>query len=367
MDAMTKNIHIEVSCDLEDKSWDEFLAQTEYGHHVQSSFWARVKATLGWKVQRIKIMEAGQIVAGAQILTRKLSPFISIGYVPKGPVCSLDHQDTFSILLKELVNLSKSERLRLVAVQPPYYYEGIEDHYQSSGFGKSWLELVPTATIHIDLSKDEKEILSQMKRQTRQNINRSIREGIQIREGGPEDIDAFYQIHLKTSLRQKFKPYPKQYFIKMWEVMAKQGNLVNIISEFENEAASALIIVPFGNTVIAKVLGWSGNFPEKRPNDAAFWGAISWAKHHDYRWFDMEGVHRESAEAILSGSSLPDEFRSSPDFFKLGYGGQVKLMPLAYDYIPGKLLPKLYRKIFASEVQNQSFYSALDRIRRSIG
>lgn len=364
---MKTDFEIEKSSTFEDQSWDEFLARTEFGHHVQSSLWARVKAELGWKTQRIIIKDAGQIVAGAQILIRKLSPFISVGYVPKGPVCSLNHQEAFCLLLEELVNLSKSERIRLIAVQPPCCYEEMEDYYKDFGFGSSWLELVPTATIHIDLSIDEKEILGQMKRQTRQNINRSIREGIHIREGGSEDIDTFYQIHLQTSLRQNFKPYPKQYFLNMWEVMAKHGNFVNLIAEFENEAVSSLLIVPFGNTVIAKVLGWSGNFPDKRPNDAAFWGAICWAKSHHYQLFDMEGVHRESAEAILAGASLPDEYRSSPDFFKLGYGGQIKLMPKAYDYIPGKLSHKIYRTTFSSEGRNQSFYSKFDRVRRRIG
>ena len=81
----------------------------------------------------------------------------------------------------------------------------------------------------------------------------------------------------------------------------------------------------------------------------------------------MEGVHRESAEAILAGDSLPEAYRSSPDFFKLGYGGQIKLMPQAFDYVPGKFLPFLYRNIFSSEDRNRSIYSALDRVRRRIG
>ena len=364
---MKKNFKVEISTSLYDKPWDDFLAQIDYGHHVQSSLWAQVKAELGWKPMRIKIKNSGEIVAGAQILRRTIGHFGSIGYVPKGPVCVKDYPRIIPLLLEELVNLSKSERLRLVAVQPPCLYEGMEDDYKCNGFGRSWLELVPTASIQIDLTASQKEILSKMKRQTRQNINRSIRDGIRIREGGPKDVLTFYQIHLETSTRQKFKPYPQKYFDKMWEVMADKGNLVNIIAEFENEAVSSLLIVPFGNTVIAKVLGWSGNHPDKRPNDAAFWGAICWAKHHEYKWFDMEGIHRQSAEAILAGLSLPDEYRRSPDFFKLGFGGQIMLLPQAYDYVPGKHLNMLYHKFFANDDRKNSLYSALDRVRRRIG
>ena len=363
---MKTNINVEISSDLEDKAWDDFLVRNN-GHHVQSSFWAQVKAELGWKARRVKIFESGEIVAGAQIMIKKLSPFVSIGYVPKGPVGSSTHNAECALILRELVKLSKSEGIRLIAVQPPQFNEDMDDHYNALGFGKSWLELVPTATIYIDLTASEKGLLSQMKRQTRQNINRSFREGIQIREGGPDDICTFYRNHLETSRRQNFKPYPQEYFEKMWEVMANHGSLVAIIAEFENETVSSLLIVPFGNTVIAKVLGWSGNFPEKRPNDAAFWGAICWASNHNYEWFDMGGIRRQSAEAILAGSSLPDESRSSPDFFKLGFGGQIKLMPQSYDYVPGKSLNKLYHKFFDNDDRKESFYSAFDRVRRRIG
>jgi lipid II:glycine glycyltransferase (peptidoglycan interpeptide bridge formation enzyme) len=357
----------DISSDIEDKFWDDFIAQNPSGHHVQTSLWAQVKSELGWKALRIKILKSGEIVAGAQILTRSLKPFGSIGYVPKGPVSAPGYSDQLDIVLQELLNLAGSNGLQLLAVQPPEQYPGLEDCFRSSGFCQSWLELVPTATVHLDLSASKMEILAQMKRQTRQNIRRSEREGMVTREGGLEDMDTFYKIHLQTSQRQKFSPYPEKYFKKMWEVLAGRGNLVNIIAEYEGEAVSSLLIVPFGHTVIAKVLGWSGNCPEKRPNDAVFWGAICWAKDHNYQWFDMEGIHRGCAQAVLAGSSIPEEYRSSPDFFKLGYGGQVILLPLAYDYVPNSILNGIYRIVFRSNERKESIHSAIDRIRRGIG
>lgn len=364
---MNNNHTIEISKDLEDRDWDNFLRQKSDGHHVQSSLWAQVKSELGWQAVRIKILNSGEITSGAQILMRRLSPFGAIGYVPKGPVTTPGDAAQLALLFQEMLKLAKSHQLRLIAVQPPQMDTGLEEQLNDLGFRNSWLELVPTATIRIDLSVEQTQLLANMKRQTRQNIHRSEREGIRVRQGRSEDMDTFYHIHQKTSLRQNFKPYPQNYFSRMWQVMGGHGNLVNMIAEYEGEAVSSLLIVPFGDSVIAKTLGWSGDHAEKRPNDAVFWGAICWAKDHHYRWFDMEGIHRESAQAILDGASLPEAFRSSPDFFKLGFGGQVLLMPLAYDYVPAPVLNKLYRAIFSSEARKRGIYSSLDRIRRRIG
>jgi len=364
---MNTSLKREISQDSEDPSWDEFLSNNPSGHHVQTSFWAKVKSELGWKALRIKILQSGKITAGAQIMVRGLKPFGGIGYVPKGPVFAPGCQDQFDVVLQELIKLTRSRRLRLVAAQPPDQHPSPEDHFRSMGFSQSWVELVPTATIHLDLRPSEKEILGQMKRQTRQNIQRSERDGIRIREGGPDDIKTFYQIHLLTSQRQKFSPYPEKYFLKMWEVMAARGNLVNIIAEYEGKAVSSLLIVPFGNTVLAKVLGWSGDFPDKRPNDAVFWGAICWAKNHDYSCFDMEGIHRGCAQAVLAGASIPEEYRHSPDFFKLGFGGQVVLFPLAYDFVPNAFANRIYRTVFGSDGRRESVHAAVDRIRRRVG
>jgi lipid II:glycine glycyltransferase (peptidoglycan interpeptide bridge formation enzyme) len=364
---MTKIDNVRVSQQADDPEWDAFLASCPTGHHVQTSLWAQVKSELGWEALRIKILRSGEIIAGAQIMVRNLKPFGSIGYVPKGPVFAPGCCDQSGIVLEELLTLVSSNRLQLIAAQPPEQYPELEDQFRLAGFCHSWLELVPTATIQLDLSASKKELLGQMKRQTRQNIKRSEREGIEVRDGRPDDIHTFYKIHQQTSQRQKFSPYPQKYFLKMWDLMAERGNLVNIIAEYEGEVVSSLLIVPFGRTVLAKVLGWSGNYPEKRPNDAVFWGAICWAKDHDYQWFDMEGIHRKGAQAILGGSSLPKEFRNSPDFFKLGFGGNVILLPLAYDYVSNSIINRIYRAVFNSDERKESIHSAIDRIRRRIG
>src|SRR5680860_1141027 len=57
------------------------------GHPLQLWGWGQLKASHGWSVDRVLGYEGDEVVAGAQVLTRKLPiPFKAISYVPRGPV-----------------------------------------------------------------------------------------------------------------------------------------------------------------------------------------------------------------------------------------------------------------------------------------
>ena len=70
----------------EDQKWDDFLAHTAGGSHLQTSKWARVKIWLGWKVFRVVATRENKIIGGAQIFFRSLRLGKTIGYIPRGPV-----------------------------------------------------------------------------------------------------------------------------------------------------------------------------------------------------------------------------------------------------------------------------------------
>jgi lipid II:glycine glycyltransferase (peptidoglycan interpeptide bridge formation enzyme) len=203
-----------------------------------------------------------------------------------------------------------------------------------------------------------------MKRQTRQNIRRSEREGITVREGSQVDLLTFYRLHIATSRRQKFAPYPIDYFIQMWRIFELCGSIKLFLAEYKNESVSALLVISFGDSVNPKILGWSGLYPDRRPNDAVFWAAIQWGKTHGYKYFDFEGIDRGGALAMLSGYPLPESLQHSPDFFKLGFGGQVILYPDAYDRFFNRVANWAYHKA-APKIGGQDIPSRIvDHLRK---
>lgn len=358
---------LKVSDGLEDPEWDAFLSGLSHGHHVQSSMWSQAKIILGYRSLRVIVYENGEIIAGGQLLVRNLFPFVKIAYMSKGPVLSKWDPAVAKIILDELRRAAKTNRYQVIALQPINNDQEFMELLEANGYQPSWMELAPTATIYHDLSQDLEKILGEMKRQTRQNIRRSEREGITIREGTERDVSVFYELHLATSQRQGFTPYPLEYFTHLWKVFSQKGLISLIFAEYENQPVSSLLLIAFGDFVTPKILGWSGEHTGRRPNDAVFWGAIQWAKNRGYHYFDMEGIDRKGAELVLSGQPLPDELRRSPDFFKLGYGGSVCLLPQSYSLVLNRLWRWPYHQMFGLKGSGGALQKNFERFRRRFG
>jgi lipid II:glycine glycyltransferase (peptidoglycan interpeptide bridge formation enzyme) len=363
---MNADYEVKSSDEIQDPEWDAFVARVPGGHHVQTSLWGQVKALLGWRVARVLVTSQGHIMAGAQLLIRPMPLVGIVAYLTKGPVCVSEDVGLAELVIDEICRVSRARHVQLLAIQPPDNGQAMVSLLSSppGGFHPSSLELAPTATILIDLAPDLDEILARMKRQTRQNIRRSERQGISVHEGTERDLDTFYDLYVATSQRQEFSVQPAEYYIRMWQLFEPRGYIKLFMAQYGAEAVSALLIVPFGNTVIAKRLGWSGHYADRRPNEAVFWSAIQWAKSHGYSFFDFEGIDPMGARAVLRGEPLPESLQHSPDFFKLGFGGQVVLYPEPYDQVYNPILRWAYRKT-APRIGGKSVASRLlDSLRK---
>lgn len=356
---VTGPCYMQISDAQTDPEWDAFVATVPGGHHVQTSLWAQVKAALHWRAVRRIVKQNRTIVAGAQMLLRPLGPLAAVGYVTRGPLCATGHRAVLEALTSELIRSSKQYRVQYLVVQPCPGDETLGELLPRFGFDRAPMELAPSATILIDLEKDTEQLLKGMKRQTRQNVMRSQREGIRVREGTDQDISTFYQLYRATAHRQEFLPYAEAYFAQMWRILKPAGNIQLMLAEYEGEAVSALLIASFGDRVVAKILGWSGREAARRPNEGVFWAAIQWAKSHRYRYFDMEGIKRTTAQALLQGQALSEAEQHSPDFFKAGFGGQVQLYPEAYETFLSPFVQWTFKRFIRRSEQRHSYGRSL--------
>ena len=66
--------------------WDDYILENG-GHPLQLWGWGQLKSAHGWSVDRMFGLVDDQVVAAAQILTRKLPlPLKAFSYVPRGPI-----------------------------------------------------------------------------------------------------------------------------------------------------------------------------------------------------------------------------------------------------------------------------------------
>lgn len=359
---MTGNLQITIVEDARDtEGWDDFLLSRPGSDILQSSLWAQLKATVGWGTLRLIIRRGDNIVGGAQILTRALPSLAgSVGYVPRGPVLACREPDTVQLTIDHLREAARRKRLQMLIVQAPLEHEPLHCALGASGFQPSTTNIAPAATMRIDLSQEPDAILAHMKSSTRYNVRRSQREGIEVRQGFAGDLKLFSKLHKASSKRQGFSTYSEEYFENMWKIFAPSRHIQLLISEYNDEPVSALLVVAFGDTVWAKRFGWSGEHSRRMPNEALIWRAFNWAKAAGYRYFDQDGVARRAAEALLDDRPVPDSVKKTPSYFKLGFGGQPVLFPetQAYIYNPAirfayqTVLPKVARKSTRKKLVN---------------
>jgi lipid II:glycine glycyltransferase (peptidoglycan interpeptide bridge formation enzyme) len=361
--AAAAPLELSVARDWEDEAWDDFLITAPGGHHAQSSGWAFVKAIMGCRPVRVLARRNGEIVAGAQMLVKRVGPSAAVGYVPKGPAAREGESEAAGLVLKELKRAARQERVRLLLVQPSNRDTALAERLPSLGFAPSPFELSPTATCVIDLSRSEEELLAAMKQRKRYNLRLAQRRGVTVRAGDERDLDRFYRLHIATAQRQNFVVYPEHYVRRLWNAFARRGCARLMLAEHQGETVSGVLAIAFNDTVVYKVGGWSGVAAEVCPNELMHWSTMTWAKAAGYRWYDFDGIKSEGARAILRGEPLPDELKRSVTSFKLGFGSQPLLLPITYDCAPSPLLGWAYRSVVTRMLRSSWLRTAAYRWR----
>ncbi len=161
-------------------------------------------------------------------------------------------------------------------------------------------------------------------------------------------------------------PHAFSFFEALWHHYAPLGYLRLFSISHEGEAVAAHLVFTFGGRALSSFSGWSGQYGRLYPNEMLDWETITWAQNQGYQDYDFDGIDVRAAHAIRRGEGLPSDLAQTVTSFKLGFGGEICLLPDGYDTgcLPGmnwardKLLPALSR---------WSFYNRLrtGRVRRS--
>ena len=87
------------------QQWDNFICENSRAHILQLAAWGELKNAYGWKAERVVVEKDDVIVAGAQLLFRRL-PFRlgTMAYLPMGPYFVDDIDDAVSDQLWQEIN-----------------------------------------------------------------------------------------------------------------------------------------------------------------------------------------------------------------------------------------------------------------------
>jgi lipid II:glycine glycyltransferase (peptidoglycan interpeptide bridge formation enzyme) len=324
--------------------WDAFVEGHGLGQFQQASVWAEAKASEGWSARWVAATRDDRIGAGAQILEKR-TRFGRIGFINKGPVVAADDSEAQRALGKALVRVLTEAGFLALMVQPPDGGDFMVPGLLREGFLRETVAAIADATLLIDVSGGWEAVQAKFRRTTRREIRQGFERGVEIVDGGAGDVADFFALMKSTCQRQGARPSPGT--LKdaeaLFAAFASRGKARLWFAVHEGRRLAGGLAFVFGNRVSFWKKGWDQTGNPLHVNTLTTAHIIRWAAEHGHRWLDFGAMDRDTAEAMVHGTALPEDLPSRRDFFNLGFGGQGLLMPPSLIRFRNPLLGLGYR------------------------
>ncbi len=334
--------------------WNGILSNLPNAHILQSGQWADLKRSNQW-IPRYLVWEdlQGQIGAAVCIHQKKV-PIIdhfskaTLLYAPRGPIMDWSNLDLVNQVIIELEQFAKAEGAIFLKIDPDLTIEQHEER-KTSPSGRSLKEYLSSRqwifsqdqlqfrnTILIDLTESTDELLQRMKQKTRYNIRLAARKGVSIRVGGEIDLPGLYQMYAETSNRDGFVIRTREYYLKVWEQLMRDGMATPLIAEAEGEPLAAIILFHFAKRAYYFYGMSMDKHREWMPNHLLQWQAIQYAKSIGCEVYDFWGAPDRMDEA----DPMFGVYR-----FKEGFSGKLVYGLGAWDFPARPAWYQFYTKV----------------------
>jgi lipid II:glycine glycyltransferase (peptidoglycan interpeptide bridge formation enzyme) len=345
-------------------AWDLLVNRTPGTDVTQLSIWAGLRGRVGFTPLYLLAYRAGELVGGAQILTRRVPVLGLVGYLPYGPLVTPDvpaADDIRRALVDALVALGQ-RRLRILFIQPPEGAQDTSDELIRRGFRPSSAGIAPQGSIRIDLTADLAEIRSRFGKRLKSWTNRWESRGVTVRAGDERDVPLLAELMASSAQHQGYTPLPLDYMTALYRELAATDHAVLYVGEVDGAPVAADLMTGCGDMVRGRLSGFdrTGEAMRLSVPAAIRWEMIKWAKGQGYRWFDFGGLRPETLAALLDGTERSADTLPTADQPKVTFGGTAFRYPTPVEMIRPVALRTAYdlawhsatgRRLFA-EVQS---------------
>jgi lipid II:glycine glycyltransferase (peptidoglycan interpeptide bridge formation enzyme) len=358
---------IELNRPAEREQWNLFVARSAFGHFMQTCEWGDFKCRMGWTSSRIGVEQDGRLVAGSQILFRKLPLFpYSIAYVPKGPMIDIGDRALAGALIRGLHEEAKKRRAMFVKIEPDFVNsQDTQERLAELGFKHVPMTNQPRCTFLVDLDIDEKTLLQNMDRNARRLIHRTEEQGVSIEAGTRASLDAFYDIMKDTAKEKSIPLHTKPFFVEAFDSLKNNGTPQLFFAKYQGRSVGALFVFAYKRTSSHL---WAGSSTEGRKLSVAYplhWTAMKWAKENGCSRADLWGIPDEVAELIEQKtpiSSEKDEGLWGVYRFKKSFGGRIQCYVGAYDHVYRRAAYRLFEWAYKRKGNLDSISTGIERL-----
>lgn len=293
--------------------WNAAVLSAPQADLLQSWEWGEFKARSGnWQPLRLAAVSDGETVAGAQVLCRPVlgARFL---YAPRGPWW----RDARGVgALASWLRRREALRAPVLRIDPPVTSL---DGLAAAGFRPAPRQVQPRATIVVDLEKSPDEILAGFNSQVRYNARLAERKGVDVVEGGLDEVEEFWNLLTSTAQRKGFYERPLSYFTGIAQIFGGQAGV--LLGRRGGETIAGAIVVTFGEAAYY-LYGASGGDRSVKPAELVQYRAMLWAKRQGAKRYDMWGIPAHPTE----DNPLFGVYR-----FKSGFGGHEEVYVGALD------------------------------------
>ena len=295
---------------------DEYLDGLRGAPFVQSSRWASVKT--GWGRELILAEGAGGRVTGVMsLLIRPVPVFGNVIYCPRGPVCGPGDGDALTQLTAGAREIIRRYRAAGILAEPDIRETDTETLPLLEALG--WRRrtprdvydtVQPRSLFRLDLrGRTEEQHLEGFHKKLRYNIRLAQRRGVEIREGGREELGELSRLMAVTARRDGFRARPAEYYLRLWDALGEE-RVTMLLARAGGTAAAGLFVHYGGRTWY--LYGASGSaHREDMPCHLLHWEAIRRCVARGDDVYDLRGFLEREDE----GNGL---YR-----FKRQFGGEL--------------------------------------------
>lgn len=348
------------SANIKDQ-WDTFVTNHPYGSIHQVSAWKPFQESIPGREQvlgfGVKNSKTNEILATTFCVRMETGFFGKYWYYSaRGPVFDPEkNMEAGRFLIKNIIQkLSKTEAL-FWRFDPyfPVKKDWLQtDPYESINTFPATQNYQPTDTLEIDLTKLDNQILSEMKRKGRYNINLARKKGVKViaipgNEVTEKDLNDFWNLNNETTSRDSFSGHQKKYYWNFCHKLIKQTGLKPVSTSYATlffaEAEDGRHIATAINTHCGKkaiyYFGASTSDPNYRNLMAPYllqWEMMQYARKQGCTSYNFLGIAPENE---------PDHPYAGISDFKWKFGGERRVYDEGKEVVLKPWWYKLYRMV----------------------
>lgn len=308
--------------------WAAVLKRFPEANFLQSPSWGKVNDLIGHKViveynltdEAGKSSEVPHYWCQMIVKAAKRGRYLE---VPGGPLLDWNDATAKTLVFTKIREVAERERCVFVRLRPQLMVSEL-DKLAGLGLQKAPMHLHAEHTVILDLTKSEEILLSEMRRQTRYEVRRAEKMGMQVTwDDSLESFEEFHQVQVQTAQRQHFVPPDLKTLLAEREAFGEKARLYVAKTADSDPVAYGLILMDGEEAEYFEAASTELN--HKLPGAYALqWRVMCDLKQLGIKRYNLWGI---------APPGQPEHRYAGVTTFKKGFGGTVVEFVPAQDLI----------------------------------